>query len=209
VPKNRLEAFADGIFAIAATLLTLNLTVTEGHPLGQELLTIWPQYAAYAISFLTIGIIWINHHTVMHQIGRVDRTFLTLSVLFLAVIAFIPFPTRLLAANIQTDGARAGAFAYGITLTLTAVFFNVIWRYAASGRRLLRPDAEEKVVEGISRSYAFGPPIYLGATLVALVSPTASAALYGAFALFYTLESSLFGRRPVDDPGNPTGYPRQ
>ena len=138
MPKNRLEAFADGIFAIAATLLTLNLTVTEGHPLGQELLTIWPQYAAYAISFLTIGIIWINHHTVMHQIGRVDRTFLTLSVLFLAVIAFIPFPTRLLAANIQTDGARAGAFAYGITLTLTAVFFNVIWRYAASGRRLLR-----------------------------------------------------------------------
>jgi len=195
VPKNRLEAFADGIFAIAATLLVLNLTVAEGHPLGQELLSIWPQYAAYTISFVTIGIIWINHHTLMHQIAHVDRTFLTLSVVFLAVIAVIPFPTRLLAANIRTDGAEAAALAYGITLTLTAIFFNAIWRYAAWGRRLLREDAEPEVVEGISRSYAFGPPIYLAATLVALKSPGASAALYGALALFYTLESSLFARR--------------
>jgi len=195
VPKNRLEAFADGIFAIAATLLTLNLAVTEGHPLGHELLIIWPQYAAYAISFVTIGIIWINHHTVMHQIAHVDRTFLTLSVLFLAVIAFIPFPTRLLAQHIQDDGAQAAALAYGTTLTLTAIFFNAIWRYAAWGRRLLRQDAEEKAVQGISRSYAFGPPIYLAATVVALKSPAASAALFGALALFYTLESSLFGRR--------------
>lgn len=195
MPKNRLEAFSDGIFAIAATLLTLNLGVTAGHPLGQELVTIWPQYAAYAISFVTIGIIWINHHTLMHQIGHVDRTFLTLSVLFLMVIAVIPFPTRLLADNIRSNGAEAAALAYGITLTLTAILFNAIWRYAAWGRRLLRHDADPGVVEGISRSYALGPPVYLIATLVALVSPTASAALYGALALFYTLESSLFARR--------------
>jgi len=195
VPKTRLEAFADGIFAIAATLLTLNLAVTEGHPLGHELLIIWPQYAAYAISFVTIGIIWINHHTVMHQIAHVDRTFLTLSVLFLAVIAFIPFPTRLLAQHIQDDGAQAAALLYGSTLTLTAVFFNVIWRYAAWGRRLLRQDAEEKAVQGISRSYALGPPIYLAATVVAFKSPVASAALFGVLAIFYTLESSIFARR--------------
>jgi len=195
VPKNRLEAFADGIFAIAATLLTLNLAVSEGHPLGQELLTIWPQYAAYAISFVTIGIIWINHHTLMNQIAHVDRTFLTLSVLFLAVIAFIPFPTRLLALYIRTDGAEAAALAYGITLTLTAIFFNAIWRYAAWGNRLLRHDADPVVVQGISRSYLLGPTSYLAATLVALVSPYASAGLYAAIAVFYTLESSLFARR--------------
>ena len=195
MPKNRLEAFADGIFAIAATLLTLNLAVTEGHPLGHELLIIWPQYAAYAISFVTIGIIWINHHTVMHQVAHVDRTFLTLSVLFVAVIAFIPFPTRLLAQHIQDDGAEAAALLYGSTLTLTAVFFNVIWRYAAWGRRLLRQDAEEKAVQGISRSYALGPPIYLAATVVAFKSPVASAALFGVLAIFYTLESSIFARR--------------
>ena len=195
MPKNRLEAFADGIFAIAATLLTLNLAATEGHPLGHELLIIWPQYAAYAISFVTIGIIWINHHTVMHQIAHVDRTFLTLSVLFLAVIAFIPFPTRLLAQHIQDDSAQAAALLYGSTLTLTAVFFNVIWRYAAWGRRLLRQDAEEKAVQGISRSYALGPPIYLAATVVAFKSPVASAALFGVLAIFYTLESSIFAGR--------------
>jgi len=94
--KSRLEAFADGVFAIAATLLILNVTVS-GAPLAQELVQIWPSYAAYAVSFLTIGIIWVNHNTVMGQIGRVDRMFLFLNVLFLMFVAFIPFPTRLLA----------------------------------------------------------------------------------------------------------------
>jgi uncharacterized membrane protein len=197
VPKNRLEAFADGIFAIAATLLILNVTVTAANAksLGPELLNIWPSYVAYAITFVTIGIIWINHHTVMHQIAHVDRTFLTLNVVFLTLVAFIPFPTRLLAQYIQTDGAQAAALAYGITLTMTAILFNVIWRYAAWGGRLLRQDADPTVVEGISRSYLPGPAIYLAATLVALANPLVSAGLYGAFALFYALESGLFGRR--------------
>ena len=69
----RLEAFSDGVFAIAATLLILNVSVAEGRPLAGELLRIWPSYVAYAVSFVTIGIIWINHHTVMTQIGHVDQ----------------------------------------------------------------------------------------------------------------------------------------
>src|SRR5437868_10048460 len=80
VPKNRLEAFADGIFAVAATLLILDISV-NGHPLGQQLLDHWPSYAAYAISFVTIGIIWTNHHLVMHQLAHVDRFFLIASIL--------------------------------------------------------------------------------------------------------------------------------
>jgi uncharacterized membrane protein len=196
VPKNRLEAFSDGIFAFAATLLILNLVVIEARPLGPQLLQIWPSYVAYAVSFITIGIIWTNHHTVMHQVAQVDRFFLMVSVLFLMFIAFIPFPTRLLALYInRPDGAEAAALAYGITLTCTAILFNVLWRYAASGRRLLRKDADEKVVEGITRSYLLGPISYFAATLVALVSPVASAALYVAIAVFYILESSIFGRR--------------
>ena len=195
MPKNRLEAFSDGIFAFAATLLILNLAVNEARPLGPELFRIWTSYAAYAISFLTIGIIWANHHTVMHQIGHVDRTFLVLNVLFLMIIAFIPFPTRLLALYIRSDGAQAAALAYGVTLTLTAVLFNVLWRYAAHGGRLLRADADQRAVEGISRSYILGPIAYSAATLVALVSPLVSAGMYAALALFYVFESSLFGRR--------------
>src|SRR5207245_1289645 len=87
---------------------------------------------------VTIGIIWINHHTVMTQIGHVDRVFLMISVLFLTNIAFIPFPTRLLAeAFNHPDDLQAAAIAYGVTLTLTAILFNVLWRYAARGKRLL------------------------------------------------------------------------
>lgn len=194
MPKSRLEAFADGVFAIAATLLILNVAVAENRPLGQQLLAIWPSYAAYAVSFVTLGIIWMNHHLLMHQISHVDRPFLTLNVLFLLVIAFIPFPTRLLSLYITTADAQAAALAYGITLTLTAVMFNAVWRYAAWGRRLIRQDADPKVVTGIGRTYLAGPVIYSAATAVALVSPQLSAALYGLFALFYLLESSVFGR---------------
>ena len=194
MPKTRLEAFADGIFAIAATLLILNVTIADGHALAPELLRIWPSYTAYAVSFVTLGIIWMNHHLVLHQVARVDRLFLVLNVLFLMVIAFIPFPTRLLALYINTGEAKAAALVYGITLTVTAILFNAMWRYAASGRRLIRADAESRVIDGITRSYLPGPFIYFAATVVALISPQLSAALYVLIALFYLLESSVFGR---------------
>jgi uncharacterized membrane protein len=195
MPKDRIEAFADGIFAFAATLLILNLVVDQKQPLGPQLLQIWPSYVAYAISFISIGIIAANHHMVMHQLAHVDRFFNMVTVVFLMFIAFIPFPTRLLALDIQTSDAKAAALAYGITLTGTAVLFNVLWLYAARGRRLLRADADDHVVAGINRSYALGPASYGIATVVALISPVVSAALYGAIALFYVLESSIFGRR--------------
>lgn len=194
MPKSRLEAFADGVFAIAATLLILNVAVDPG-PLGRELVNSWLSYVAYAVTFTTIGIIWMNHHLVLHQISHVDRVFLVLNVLFLMVIAFIPFPTRLLSLNLETDGAQAAALAYGVTLTLTALLFNALWRYAAWNRRLIRADADDRAVQGISRSYAIGPATYAIATLVALINPIASAALYAAIAVFYVLESSVFGAR--------------
>ena len=193
MPTSRLETFSDGVFAIAATLLILNVQATSSR-LTHELLQIWPSYLAYAISFLTIGIIWVNHHTFMSQIGRVDRTFLFLCVGFLMMVAFLPFPTRLIADHLRGEGAEPAALAYGITMTSTAVFFQAVWFYAAMGRRLLRDDADPRVVAGISRSYLPGPFLYLGATLVALASPTASVILFGGIALFYVLESSLFGR---------------
>jgi TMEM175 potassium channel family protein len=103
--------------------------------LGDRLLEIWPSYVAYAVSFLTIGIVWVNHHAIMEQVERADRVFLFLNVGFLLVIAFIPFPTRLVAEHIQHEGATAAAFAYEITLTATA---------ATSLR--LRPDPEAVLI---------------------------------------------------------------
>jgi uncharacterized membrane protein len=197
VSPARLETFADGVFAIAATLLILTVDgqVRGEGDLGGQLSHAWPAYVGYVVSFITIGIMWVNHHTVMAQIGRVDRRFLLLTVVFLMCIAFVPFPTRLVAENIRGDGARQAALAYGFTLTATAVMFNAIWLYASRGGRLLRANADPKVVRGITRSYLPGPWIYLGATLVAFVSPTASVILYLVIATLYVIESSLFGGR--------------
>jgi uncharacterized membrane protein len=193
----RLETFADGVFAIAATLLILNVdsqVEAEGAGLAEELLHVWPSYVAYIVSFLTIGIIWVNHHLVMAQIDRVDRPFMMMSVGFLLCVAFIPFPTRLVAEHVRDEGAQAAALLYGITITSTAVMFSAIWFYASIGQRLLRADADPRVVSGITRSYLPGPWIYLTATLAALVSPAWSVGLYAAIAIFYILESSIFGR---------------
>ena len=193
----RLEAFADGVFAIAATLLILDVTVhAHGDNLGSAVLHAWPEYAAYAVSFVTIGIMWINHHTCMQQIGVVDRTFLTINLLLLMCIAFVPFPTNLIAENVHGSGLRAAALTYGVTLTVTSIFYNAFWFYAARGHRLLKPECDPRLIAGISRAYIPGAPIYAIATLVALVSPIASVALFAAIAVFYLLESSIFARSP-------------
>jgi uncharacterized membrane protein len=187
----RLETFADGVFAIAATLLILDVR-PHGEPLRDALLHAWPAYTAYAVSFLTIGIMWINHHTMFGQIGRVDRTFLVLNVILLMGIAFIPLPTRLVAEHLRDEGAQAAAVLYGVTMVVISVGFGATWFYGAA--RLLRPDADRRVVRGISRAYRPGVPIYAVATLSALASPWLAVGLYTALAVFFTLESSLFGR---------------
>lgn len=198
---SRLETFSDGVFAIAATLLILEVH-RAGGSVAHGLIHAWPSYAAYAISFLTIGIVWVNHHTVFRQIGRVDRTFLFLNVAFLMVVAFSPFPTRVLAETLR-GGSRAGAFAYGLTFTVMPLCYAALWFYAAVGRRLLGPDADPRVVSGISRSYLPGSLMYALATASSLLSAYLAVALYAAIALFYVLESSLFGRSdlPVKAPG--------
>jgi uncharacterized membrane protein len=189
----RLETFSDGVFAIAATLLILEVRLPEGGSVTHGLLYAWPSYVAYAISFLTIGIIWVNHHTVLQQIGRVDRTFLFINVVFLMVVAFSPFPTRVVAEHLR-NGSKPAAFAYGLTFTLMAISYGTMWFYAARGRRLIAADADQRVVSGISRSFAPGSLIYGAATLSSLLSAYLAVALYAAIALFYVLESSIFGR---------------
>jgi len=188
----RLETFSDGVFAIAATLLILEVHRASGS-VAHGLVHAWPSYTAYAISFLTIGIIWVNHHTVMQQIGRVDRTFLFINVVFLMIVAFSPYPTRVLAENLR-HGSRAAAFAYGLTFTLMAVSYGVMWFYAAVGNRLIAADADPRVVSGISRSFRPGSLVYALATVSALVSAYLAVALFAAIALFYMVESSVFGR---------------
>lgn len=188
----RLETFSDGVFAIAATLLILEVH-RAGGSVSHGLVHAWPSYVAYAISFLTIGIIWVNHHTVMQQIDRVDRTFLFINVVFLMVVAFSPYPTRVLAHTLR-EGSKPAAFAYGLNFTLMAISYGAMWFYAAWKRRLIAPDADQRVVSGISRSFAPGSLIYGAATLSSLISAYLAVGLYAAIAAFYVLESSLFAR---------------
>jgi uncharacterized membrane protein len=196
VRTSRLETFADGVFAIAATLLILNVDAQVGedvHDLGARIAHVWPSYLAYAVSFVTIGIMWINHHTILEQVERADRRFLLANIGLLTCIAFVPFPTRLVAEHVRGDGAEAAALTYGFTMVATAIMFNIAWLYASVGRRLLRRDAHPGIVSGITRSYLPGPWIYLAGTLIAFASPTASVVVFLAIAVFYVVESSIFG----------------
>ena len=194
---NRLETFADGVFAIAATLLILNVDAQVGEgsgEIGKRLLEIWPSYIGYAVSFVTIGIIWSNHHTVMGQLGKVDRTFLMLNILLLMCVAFLPFPTRLVAEHLRDrHDLQPAAFAYGATMTATAICYITLWLYASRRGRLLRDGYNPRTVSGITRTYLPGAPLYASATLLAFASPLASVAIFGGIALFYVVESSIFG----------------
>jgi uncharacterized membrane protein len=186
----RIEAFSDGVFAIAITLLIIEIHVPareHAETLGHELLRIWPSYLGYLTSFLTIGVMWINHHHVFSYINRSDRTMLLLNTLLLLMIAFVPFPTAVLAQFIETDGARAAAVLYGATMTLTAIVFFVWWGYASSERRLIAPQVPQQDVDDITRAYTPGTLLYGGAMALAFVQPWVSATAYLAIAVFYAL----------------------
>jgi uncharacterized membrane protein len=191
----RVEAFSDGVFAIAITLLILAVGIDPRFhgDLGNELLDLWPSYVAYAVSFLTIGIMWVNHHALFHNFARVDRPLLLLNILLLMLIAFVPFPTRVAAEFAQSESnRREAALLYGSTMTITAILFFALWMYGS--RRLLRPDADPRMVSGITRSYLPGTPLYGTATLIAFANSIVSLILFAAIALFYALSSAFFGK---------------
>jgi uncharacterized membrane protein len=195
VSVSRLQSYVDAILAIAATLLILNVEVSGGGSLSHRLVDAWPSYAAYAVSFMTIGVIWINHHGILRLVAEPDPLFVLLNLVLLLFVAFLPFPTHVLADALQTgQGAPAAAVFYGITATLMAASFNALWIYASSGNRLLRSDAPERVVSGITRSFRPGIAMYATATLIGLASAWVSASLYAAITLFYVISGSAYSR---------------
>jgi uncharacterized membrane protein len=138
---------------------------------------------------------WANHHQIFRHFARVDRPLLLLNILLLMCVSFTPFPTRVVAEHAKNGSDReAAAILYGLTMTVTAICFMSVWIYGS--RRLLRPDADLREVDGITRSYLPGAPMYLLATLIAFVSPIASLIIFGALAIFYAISSSFFGRDP-------------
>jgi TMEM175 potassium channel family protein len=188
----RLEAFSDGVFAIAATLLVLEFGVSSNGDLGKHLIHLWPSYLAYLTSFITIGIIWMNHHHAVSLMGRTDRTLLFINNLLLMTVAFLPFPTKLVAQYLQKDGEKAAALTYAATFVLMSVIYNSWWRYASGGRRLIAEGVPDSAVRAISRAFDPGVPMYGAVFVLAFFSPLASVLLTFAIAAFYLPSAALF-----------------
>ncbi|MFR9795709.1 TMEM175 family protein [Streptomyces sp. MS06] len=207
----RLEIFSDAVFAIAITLLILEIKVpsAEDGTMLHGLLALWPSYGAYLFSFLIIGVVWMNHHTMMHCIRRVDRVLLVLNLLLLMCVAFIPFSTAVLAEGLATGhGDRTAAVFYGLVLTVGGLPFNAIWWYASRDHRHLSHLITEAEADVIRRHFSMGPFLYLGATLVGLLSAVASLTCFALLILFYMIEV-LGSRKSGPGPAHPDRDGRQ
>jgi uncharacterized membrane protein len=193
----RLETFSDGVFAIAATVIVLEIGVGEGSgaDLGHALVHIWPSYLAYVTSFATIGIIWMNHHHTVSLMDRTDRTHQFVNVLLLMTIAFLPFPTKLVADFLHRAGAGPATLAYASTFVVMALLHQVWWQYARRGRRLIAANVSEDELRAVDRAYAPGVVVYGIALLVTFASPLAAVLITFAIAAFYLPSAALFDRR--------------
>ena len=200
----RIEAFSDGVFAIAITLLVIEIGVPhlgdepEGTSLLGALFEQWPSYLGYVISFLVIGTVWANHHNRFRFIAHSDHVLLFLNTLFLMCVAFIPFPTALLAEYLREPEQRTTAVAvYSGTLAVTAIFFTVLWLYAAGNYRLVNRDLDPAALQAMTLRYVIGMLLYVGAFALVFVSVTLSLALIVVLALLFVLPEPS-GKRMVE-----------
>jgi uncharacterized membrane protein len=190
--RGRLEAFSDGVFAVAITLLALNLTVAG--PTGQgtlldQLTAKWPAFAGYLISFLTIGIIWVNHHALVRQITKVDRTLLFINQILLIFVVLIPFGTATMADYLphNSPSARLAMVLYsGIFLGMSAGF-SAIFEWTLHGERVYQPLPAEQHWPA-RRRFAGGALVYVVAILIAVFNALAALILVGLTAVYYIFE---------------------
>jgi uncharacterized membrane protein len=200
----RVEAFSDGVFAVAITLLVFNIAVPavrtgqlEGALLGE-----WPAYAAYVVSFMTIGIIWVNHHGTFSRIARVDRPLLFINLLLLMSVSFIPFPTNVLSRYLQSgQDARVAAFVYACTMTVMSLTFGSIWIYAVHRGLVHEGYIDRQRARSTIPRFTGGIAVYGFSIALALVSPMASLVLFALIAVYYVFDQQLAAevRREEED----------
>ena len=201
----RLEAFSDGVLAIAITLLVIEIRppeVHEGESLAHALWGLWPSYLAYLVSFLTIGVIWLNHHGIFQQVVRVDGPLLVLNLNLLLWTALIPFPTAVVADHLAAGGeaARTAAAQYSGVLLLMGLAFGALFTWITHDDRLLHRLPPPEVVRAARLRFMVGLVVYLVAFAVAWVSAPASLALSGLMALYYAFDqTSVRAEREPDD----------
>jgi uncharacterized membrane protein len=193
VSTQRLEAFSDGVFAIATTLLILEIKIPSHDDLLHSslfdyLLKIWPKYFAYAFSFISIGIYWSNHHYIFKLYKRTNHIFNMMNVLFLMVISFLPFPTAIFGDYINDADHRQNAVTfYAFGIFLPAFVWFMMWLYAKHKKRLIDERLSDRFIRHLTRLFLFSNILYLAAILISLISPTASILLNITLTLLYLL----------------------
>ncbi len=203
----RLEAFSDGVFAIAITLLILEVKIPHIQEVGpsslaRQLWHLWPSYGAYVLSFVMIGIYWANHHYICRYFVRSDHAFNLLHVLFLMCVSFIPFPTAILGQYVTHPEARHAAVAfYVLGMLLPAVAWLLIWLYASHKHRLLEPNLDPGFVKRLTWQFIVSNLLYAGALVLALWLPLVSLTICVGLTLLYLLPPPQPPERKVPGTG--------
>ncbi|HEU5005795.1 MAG TPA: TMEM175 family protein [Jatrophihabitantaceae bacterium] len=193
----RVEAFSDGVFAIAITLLVLELhgpvqdvSKHRSVSLWSGLVKEWPQFAAYLTSFAIIGIMWVNHHSMFSTIVRSDRPLLFLNLLLLLWTSLLPFPTSLVADHLRGGGqdAAVAEAIYGANLTLSAIAFSLIWMHAVRGGRLTGVRLERRAEWAAVGRFSVGTFVYAATIGLAFLYAPAALAVQFLLAVYYAFE---------------------
>jgi uncharacterized membrane protein len=222
VDSRRAESFSDGVFAVAITILVFNLLpiadATAHNLTAHELARHWPAYFAYVVSFLTIGIMWLNHHTMLSAVSRVDRVVLVLNLLLMMGVVAIPFPTALIADHLNdTTAGKVAAVTYGLVMIAIGLGFGALWIYLAARQHELGARRRVRTPRLSTVRFTAGNAGYIGGTAVAFFSPVAALIIFGLLAVYYLFQHlpdptaengdedgrlrDHAGRQPDADPG--------
>jgi uncharacterized membrane protein len=212
VDSRRAESFSDGVFAVAITILVFNLLPIADRTAGltsaskltaSHLAHFWPAYLAYAVSFLTIAIMWLNHHTMMAQVTKVNRTLLVLNLFLLMGVVAIPFATALVADHLTGPASGGGqanvaAVTYGLVMIAISIGFGSMWVYLAAHQTELGARRRVRTPRLSTFRFVAGNAGYIIGTLIAFVAPRAALILFAALAVYYLFEH-------LPDPADETG----
>jgi uncharacterized membrane protein len=190
---NRVEAFSDGVFAIAITLLILEIKVPDlsngisNFQLYRSLVNLWPSYFAFLLSFTATLIMWINHHGFFNNLKTIDSKFLFANGFLLLLVTFVPFPTAVLAKYINSSGANAASAFYCGTFVLISIAYNLLWFTSAYKRRLVKENISNEVILKIKNAYILGFFVYLAAFIISIFYAVAGLLINLSLWIFWTV----------------------
>jgi len=205
---SRTEAFSDGVFAIAITLLILEVSVPEAafDDLWRGIADQWPSYLAYVTSFITIGGIWLAHHGIFRRLQCANRQLMLINLLLLMAVAFLPFPTKLMAEAIESaDAERAAVIFYGASLLVVTLLLGGLWGSVTGDRHLLKPEVDAKEIQAITMASTPSIGFYVAVIVLALVAPRVAVFGFLAIAVLGILRAR--GDRQPPQPTAPAPFP--